>query len=87
MKLKLLLFILYKNLKSAGKKNAGYRSFLGNMQSRPNTLFAVATGTGDAVSKTTCRLLALFKQKVLTSPPSSCPDEVNQSSLHIFTYY
>jgi hypothetical protein len=32
MKLRLLLFILYQKLKSAAKKNAAYRSFLGNMR-------------------------------------------------------
>ena len=32
MKLRLLLFILYQKLKKAAKKNAAYRSFLGNMQ-------------------------------------------------------
>ena len=32
MRLRLLLFILYQKLKSAAKKNAAYRSFLGNMQ-------------------------------------------------------
>ena len=34
MKLRLLLFILYQKLKKAAKKNAAYRSFLGNMQNK-----------------------------------------------------